>query len=63
VPESSHVLLAMGVSEADARGALRMTLGESTTEAEIDALVAALPAAVARASAAGLADRVVGSRA
>ncbi|MEJ1231168.1 MAG: cysteine desulfurase family protein [Galbitalea sp.] len=59
VPESSHVLLAMGLSEPDARGALRITLGEGTTEAEVDAFVAALPAAVERASAAGLADRVV----
>jgi cysteine desulfurase len=60
VPESSHVLLAMGLSEADARGALRITLGEETTEAEIDAFVAALPEAVSRATSAGLADRVVG---
>lgn len=59
VPEASHVLLAMGVSEADARGALRMTVGRDTTEAEIDAFLAVLPAAVERARAAGLADRVV----
>jgi len=55
VPEASHVLLAMGLSEADARGALRMTLGDDTTEAEIDALVAALPSAVERAARAGMA--------
>ena len=59
MPESSHVLLAMGVSEEDARGALRMTLGPDTTEAEVDAFVAALPAAVERACNAGLADRAV----
>ena len=59
VPEASHVLLAMGVSEADARGALRMTVGRDTTEAEIDAFLAVLPAAVERARAAGLAGRVV----
>jgi cysteine desulfurase len=59
VPEASHVLLAMGVSEADARGALRITLGPETTESEVDAFVAALPTAVERASAAGLADRAV----
>ncbi|CAN5118552.1 cysteine desulfurase family protein [soil metagenome] len=57
VPEASHVLLSMGLSEADARGALRFTLGPTTTQAEVDALVAALPDAVARASRAGLADR------
>jgi cysteine desulfurase len=57
VPEASHVLLAMGLSEPDARGALRFTLGHDTTEADVDALVAALPAAVERASRAGLAER------
>lgn len=55
VPEPSHVLLAMGLSEADARGALRVTLGPDTTVDEIDALLAALPEAVDRAQAAGLA--------
>ena len=63
VPEASHVLLAMGVSEADARGALRITLGTDTTEDEIDAFVAALPDAVTRAGIAGLADRPVGAHA
>ncbi len=58
VPEPSHVLLAMGLSEADARGALRVTLGPATTVDEIDALLAALPAAVERAQAAGLAAQV-----
>jgi cysteine desulfurase len=57
VPEASHVLLAMGLDERDARGALRFTLGADTTEAEVDALVAALPAAVTQARAAGLAAR------
>jgi len=58
VPEASHVLLAMGLSEADARGALRFTLGPDTTEAEVDALLEALPAAVSRARTAGYSDRV-----
>ena len=57
VPEASHVLLAMGLSEPDARGALRMTLGPTTTVADVDALVVALPDAVARAGSAGLAAR------
>lgn len=57
VPEASHVLLAMGLSETDARGALRFTLGPDTTAAEIDALLAALPAVVEQARAAGLAER------
>ncbi|MEP6479979.1 MAG: cysteine desulfurase family protein [Rhodoglobus sp.] len=58
VPEASHVLLAMGLTEADARGALRFTLGRETTAAEIDALVAVLPGVVERATSAGLADRI-----
>lgn len=57
VPEASHVLLAMGLSEEDARGALRITLGHTTTDADVDAFLAALPAAVERASAAGMASR------
>lgn len=54
VPEASHVLLAMGVDERDARGALRFTLGATTTAADVDALVAAVPEAVSRARSAGL---------
>jgi cysteine desulfurase len=57
VPEASHVLLAMGLDEPTARGALRITLGHATTVAEVDAFLAALPDAVARARAAGYADR------
>ncbi|PPF71345.1 cysteine desulfurase NifS [Clavibacter michiganensis] len=57
VPEVSHVLLGMGVPEDEARGALRMTLGRTTTDADVDAVLAALPGAVARASRAGLAGR------
>ncbi|MES2092452.1 MAG: cysteine desulfurase family protein [Actinomycetota bacterium] len=63
IPEASHVLLGMGLSEADARGALRITVGHSTTEADIDAFLRALPAAVARAWLAGLNDRDVAARA
>lgn len=59
VPEASHVLTAMGLSEADARGALRITLGHGTSAADVDAFVAALPAAYAQAAKAGLSDRVV----
>jgi cysteine desulfurase len=57
VAEPSHVLLAMGLPEDVARGALRLTLGDETTEAEVDALVAALPGVVAQARAAGLSSR------
>jgi cysteine desulfurase len=58
VPEASHVLLAMGLSEQDARGALRFTLGHDSTAGEIDALIGALPGVVERARSAGLAERL-----
>jgi cysteine desulfurase len=49
VPQPSHVLLAMGMPEHLARGALRLTLGHTSTEADVDAFLAALPAALERA--------------
>jgi cysteine desulfurase len=52
VSQPSHVLIAMGCSEADARSALRFSLGHSSTFADLRALVAALPDAVRRAKAA-----------
>ena len=45
IPEASHVLLGMGLSESEALGALRITVGHTTTEADVDAFLAALPAA------------------
>jgi cysteine desulfurase len=57
VPQPSHVLLAMGVPEDDARGALRLSLGHTSTAADVDAFLAALPDAVARARHAGLTSR------
>ena len=46
--EPSHVLAAMGVPRALATGALRLTLGRTTTEADVDRGVDALVAAVRR---------------
>jgi cysteine desulfurase len=63
IPEPSHVLLGMGLDETQARGALRITVGHTTTEADVDAFLSALPEAFARASRAGFADRQVGIRA
>jgi len=57
VLEPSHVLLGMGLDEETARGALRITLGRTSTDADVDAFLAALPDAVARAGAAGMASR------
>jgi cysteine desulfurase len=62
VPEPSHVLLAMGRSEQEARSALRFTLGRTSAEADVDALLAALPGAYAQAARAGLAERAPGRR-
>lgn len=62
IPEPSHVLLAMGRSEQEARGALRFTLGRTSTDADVDALLGALPGAYTQASRAGLAERAPGRR-
>ncbi|MFT3799273.1 cysteine desulfurase family protein [Microbacterium sp.] len=53
VAEPSHVVLALGRDERAARSVLRITLGRTTTDADIDALLAALPEAHARAAASG----------
>jgi cysteine desulfurase len=57
IPEPSHVLRAMGRDEAASRGALRVTLGRTSTAADVDAFLSALPAAYAQASRAGMADK------
>ncbi|OOB91231.1 aminotransferase class V-fold PLP-dependent enzyme, partial [Rathayibacter sp. VKM Ac-2630] len=59
IPEPSHVVMALGRSEDEARGVLRLTLGRTTTEADVDAVLAALPGAYARAARAGLSNRSV----
>ncbi|QUL98003.1 MAG: cysteine desulfurase NifS [Candidatus Fermentithermobacillus carboniphilus] len=46
--EPSHVLLAMGVPHEVAHGSLRMTLGKSNTEADIDYVLEVLPPIVER---------------
>jgi len=56
VAQPSHVLLAMGADPASARGSLRFSLGHTSTEADIDAALAVLPAAVDRARQAALAS-------
>lgn len=53
IPEPSHVLLAMGRGEAQARSSLRFTMSDQTTRADIDVLLGALPGAVERARRAG----------
>ncbi|PZE28932.1 cysteine desulfurase family protein [Curtobacterium sp. MCBD17_028] len=64
VPEPSHVLLAMGLSEETARGALRITLGHTSTADDVTAFLDALPDAVRRATRAGMAGHApaIGAR-
>jgi cysteine desulfurase len=56
VAQPSHVLLAMGADAASARGSLRLSLGHTSTDADVDAALAVLPAAVERARQAALAS-------
>ena len=46
--EPSHVLTAMGVPRHEALGSLRLTLGPTTTDADVDAAIDAVVAAVSR---------------
>ena len=46
--EPSHVLAAMGVNRSLALGSLRLSLGYGTTDADVDAALEVIPAAVAR---------------
>jgi cysteine desulfurase len=46
--EPSHVLLAMGLTPAEARASLRLSLSRLTSAAEIDRALEIIPAAVAR---------------
>ena len=46
--EPSHVLLALGLDRETAKGSLRVTVGRSTTDADIDAFLGALPGVVSR---------------
>ncbi|MDT5316261.1 MAG: cysteine desulfurase [Mycobacterium sp.] len=56
VAQPSHVLIAMGADAASARGSLRLSLGHTSTDADVDAALAVLPAAVERARQAALAS-------
>ena len=60
VAQPSHVLLAMGADPVTARGSLRLSLGHTSTEADVDAALAVLPAAVERARRAALASSAAG---
>ena len=55
VPQASHVLIAMGADAATARGSLRLSLGHTTVDGDVDEVLRVLPAAVDRARRAALA--------
>lgn len=57
VAEPSHVVMAMGRSEQDARSVLRFSLGRTSTDADVDAVLASIADAYARASGSGSAAR------
>lgn len=59
IPDPSHVLLAMGRDADAARSVLRVTLGRESTTVDVDAFVAAIPAAYERAQRAGMSRRAV----
>jgi cysteine desulfurase len=56
VAQPSHVLIAMGADTVTARGSLRLSLGRSSVERDVDAVLEVLPGAVARARQAALAS-------
>ena len=56
VAQPSHVLTAMGLSVAAARGSLRFSLGHTSTDADVEAVLAIIGDVIARARAAGLAN-------
>ncbi|HEX5144937.1 MAG TPA: cysteine desulfurase family protein [Mycobacterium sp.] len=55
VAQASHVLLAMGADPETARGSLRLSLGHTSIDADVDAALRVLPGAVQRARQAALA--------
>jgi cysteine desulfurase len=57
VARPSHVLLAMGCTEERARGSLRLSLGHTSTQADVDAFVEAIGPVVERARLAGAGSR------
>lgn len=55
VARPSHVLIAMGADPVTARGSLRLSLGHSSVDGDVDAVLTVLPGAVNRARQAALA--------
>lgn len=58
--DASHVLTAMGYPDEEARGALRLSLGRTTSEADVDAAIAVVPSVVAAHRASAVVPEPVG---
>jgi cysteine desulfurase len=56
VAQASHVLIAMGADEPRARGSLRLSLGHTSSEADVLAVIDSIAAVVERARRAGMAS-------
>lgn len=54
IPEASHVLRAIGLSEAEISGSIRFTIGRGTTEADVDEAVGRIAGVLEKLSAADL---------
>ena len=52
--DPSHVLIAMGLAPEWSHGSLRLTLGKQNTDADVDAVIAALPGIVEKVRSLGL---------
>jgi cysteine desulfurase len=57
VAQASHVLLSMGIDADLARGSLRFSLGHTSTDADVDAVLSVIGSVVGRARRAGMTSR------
>lgn len=62
VARASHVLVAMGMDPVVARGSLRFSFGHTSSDADVDRVLEALPSVLDRARAAGFASAGVSER-
>jgi cysteine desulfurase len=60
--DPSHVLTAIGLTPAEARGSVRLSVGRATTQEEIDRALELIPAAVARQRAASQAGEMAAAQ-
>lgn len=56
IPEPSHVLRAIGLSQAEAESSIRFSIGHGTTDADVDEALGLIGATLSRLASAGLAQ-------